>query len=723
MTTSEAFRKPAFFNEFVCCQEWGDSLGIGLLRGPHTSGHLILHRSPEAVWVEPKEWQLLKSLAPHLARAADIHSLLARSRATANALAAATGFAVFLLSGTCRVLFANREGEELIRAQMGLRYENGRLVAATPVLTGRLQAVARAGSRPRRAGGETGGCRLCRRSRRRAARPYRAICRKIWADPCRGPPSWRDHRGQGASRRCRTTQFTEAAAPATQTAFLRKPEPRARRNSSGGFLRPPWRARRLISGKLFLLASKVPLMLGPLRGAIAWLPGALGSISSLIQIEWRPRCQRSPGWQREASSRTLFRAASKIPLTPGPRNVVLCPHQVPGKNCALLIFANNWTWRRLAGWEAAMKGEAGLIALIYDAVIDPFRWGEAVKRIVEETKSMSGNLVFQQPGAGSLTALHNVDPCFAEAYAESYHKADPLLTPEWGIGPGEVRFCSYTQTESFKASAYYHEFVRPQGWSGLVVTGLARTPQSFALLALTRSPGAVEVEPPEWHLLEILAPHLARAAAIQRLLARSRATTNALAAATSFAIFLLSETCRVLYANREAEDLVRAKMGLHYERGRLVATTPALTRRLQALARAGACGRAEAATGGMIELNRGEERPPLHAHVIPLAASRAASVFDFDRPAAAVFVADPTAGMLGQVARFAGRFGLTIAEKRVLGEIVGGSGIVAAATKLKISEMTARSHANRIFAKTGTTRQTELIRRFFETALPGAPSA
>jgi hypothetical protein len=35
---------------------------------------------------------------------------------------------------------------------------------------------------------------------------------------------------------------------------------------------------------------------------------------------------------------------------------------------------------------------------------------------------------------------------------------------------------------------------------------------------------------------------------------------------------------------------------------------------------------------------------------------------------------------------------------------------------LKITEDTARTHAKRIFSKTGTNRQTELIRRFFETS-------
>jgi hypothetical protein len=103
--------------------------------------------------------------------------------------------------------------------------------------------------------------------------------------------------------------------------------------------------------------------------------------------------------------------------------------------------------------------ERDLIAAIYDAVIDPSRWNDVVQRIVEATNSLSGNLVLQQPGAGNLTALHNVEPVYAEAYGQTYYKNDPLRTAEWRIAPGEVRACTYTQTETFKASAYYDEFV------------------------------------------------------------------------------------------------------------------------------------------------------------------------------------------------------------------------------------------------------------------------
>jgi hypothetical protein len=86
--------------------------------------------------------------------------------------------------------------------------------------------------------------------------------------------------------------------------------------------------------------------------------------------------------------------------------------------------------------------------------------------------------------------------------------------------------------------------------------------------------------------------------------------------------------------------------------------------------------------GGTLELGLGEDRPPLIAHVIPLAPKRVEEVFDIDRPAVAVFVFDPLAELGAKIRWFASKFGLTPAETRVLKEIIGGNGLpsVAAVT-------------------------------------------
>jgi DNA-binding CsgD family transcriptional regulator len=373
-----------------------------------------------------------------------------------------------------------------------------------------------------------------------------------------------------------------------------------------------------------------------------------------------------------------------------------------------------------------MAGDTDLIASIYDAVIEPSGWDEVVKRIVEASKSASGALFIDMGDTAHLSALCNVDPFYAEAYVQHYHKINSLRAVEPTIVPGEMwKATSMSQTDSFKASAFCNEFSRPQGWADVVGVGLVRAPKSVGNLTLHRSPDAIWVEPAEWQLLETLAPHLRRAAAIHQLLSRARAATESLGAAVAaagFAAFLLTGDCQVVFANAKAEDLIRRGIGLRYERGRLVATSPGLTARLHALARHGSqLGRGGGEIGGTLELCRGENGPPLVAHVIPLAPIRTVAIFDLDRPAAAVFVIDPAAGLGTQIHRFAARFGLTAAETRVLAEIIDGKELVAAATKLKISAETARTHAKRILAKTGTARQTELIRSFFDTDFSGSP--
>jgi DNA-binding CsgD family transcriptional regulator len=217
--------------------------------------------------------------------------------------------------------------------------------------------------------------------------------------------------------------------------------------------------------------------------------------------------------------------------------------------------------------------------------------------------------------------------------------------------------------------------------------------------------------------LETLAPHLKRAAEIHQLLARERTARESLGsavAAAGFAAFLLSKDCRVIFANAKGEELLRRGAGLRCAHGRLFASSAALSERIAALALGAAAKRGEGGIGGTMELPCGEGHPPLIAHFFPLAASRA-SIFDIDRPAAALFVIDHAANFRAQIERFAARNGLTAAEGRVLGEIIGGQGLRAAAARLRISESTAHTHAQRIFSKTGTERQTELIRLFFET--------
>jgi len=376
-----------------------------------------------------------------------------------------------------------------------------------------------------------------------------------------------------------------------------------------------------------------------------------------------------------------------------------------------------------------MACETDLIAAIYDCVIDASGWEGVVRRISKATKSIGGGLVTHRAdGTAQIGSRWNVNPFYANAYLQHYHKISPLIAAAWRVTPGEVKAQTHlTQSDSYKASKFYNEWARPQGWGDIVAVGLLRTPTAVLQLRLPRPLDAIWVQPREWHLLQTLAPHLQRAAELHQLLLHARAVTNSLGAAVAaagFAIFLLAGDCRILFANAIAEDLLQCGTFLRCHHGRLAATHSCATSRLHALVCAAARpAHTEDGIGGSIELPRCADSPPLTTHVIPLAVGQAVSIFDFDQPAAAVFVIDPAANFGRQIKHFATRFGLTTAETRVFEEIIRGKGLSAAAEQLKIGKATAHTHAIRIFAKTGTEGQAHLLRRFFEMSLPGSPGA
>ena len=76
----------------------------------------------------------------------------------------------------------------------------------------------------------------------------------------------------------------------------------------------------------------------------------------------------------------------------------------------------------------------------------------------------------------------------------------------------------------------------------------------------------------------------------------------------------------------------------------------------------------------------------------------------------AVFVIDPGRFSDPTPPQLQRQFGLTPAEAEIACEIVKGEGLVTCARRMGISRATASTHLQRIFEKTGTKRQAQLVR-------------
>jgi DNA-binding CsgD family transcriptional regulator len=174
----------------------------------------------------------------------------------------------------------------------------------------------------------------------------------------------------------------------------------------------------------------------------------------------------------------------------------------------------------------------------------------------------------------------------------------------------------------------------------------------------------------------------------------------------------------IIFANGVARELIRQGEGLRSTSGWLATTNAGLNTKLRESLRGAAKPPNGEPSEATIILERGEHREPLLVHVAarghcgnePASASRSAW--------AVLIIIDPERYAVARFEAFVGLYGLTGAEARVLHEIVGGKGLIASAAKLGVSESTARTHMQRIFEKTGTNRQTELLRAFFKATLP-----
>ena len=106
------------------------------------------------------------------------------------------------------------------------------------------------------------------------------------------------------------------------------------------------------------------------------------------------------------------------------------------------------------------------------------------------------------------------------------------------------------------------------------------------------------------------------------------------------------------------------------------------------------------------------------ATVLPLEGGRRGSILAPFAASVGIFVQDPQRMPLMPVEAFAKLYQLSGGELRVLLKLAQGSGATEAADALGISEATVRTHLRRLFFKTGTAKQAELLQLLQNAAPP-----
>ncbi len=208
-----------------------------------------------------------------------------------------------------------------------------------------------------------------------------------------------------------------------------------------------------------------------------------------------------------------------------------------------------------------------------------------------------------------------------------------------------------------------------------------------------------------------------RAVATADALTLTKIRSNALEAilnALTSAVYLTDRYGQIVYMNRAAEHQVGTCSAICVTHNRL--TVIDRTARLlfaKAIDKAIDYEADLPSTGFTIALP-GAGDAGLIATVVPFTRGERQSTSGL----AAIFMQDPTVLPPCSGAAFAKLYGLTKSELRVLLAMLPGLGVKQVAEELGIGESTVKTHLQHIYSKTGTSKQTELLRLFMSFTPP-----
>ena len=216
----------------------------------------------------------------------------------------------------------------------------------------------------------------------------------------------------------------------------------------------------------------------------------------------------------------------------------------------------------------------------------------------------------------------------------------------------------------------------------------------------------------ELDVLRLLAPHMRRAVTISNMLDAAKIAASSFESALdtlNVGIFLVNSETRIIHANLAARQMLVEGCPVRSILGKLQLAQPAATAALSAAIAKADGDEAGMGRSGIGVPTLGAGGQPHLAHVLPL---RQGTVRQRLVPAAvaAVFIAPSQAGPPVPAAALGALYDLTPAEARILVDIAAGRTPSATALTLGVAEATVRTHLARVFAKTGTSRQADLVR-------------
>jgi DNA-binding CsgD family transcriptional regulator/PAS domain-containing protein len=356
-----------------------------------------------------------------------------------------------------------------------------------------------------------------------------------------------------------------------------------------------------------------------------------------------------------------------------------------------------------------------LIGSIYDCVLDPSRWDQTLTRITDalETQTAALSLTDLRHDQFLIFRTVGIEPYWLEQTAKHVPEMHAVLSQALASWPSldEPHVISRHVPRAYvETSPYFQQCLKPQGIVDVIQYFILQTPSRLAGFGMARHERHGIITDREVQLSGLLLPHVRRAVMISDVLDVKTIERTRMAEALDglrCAVMLTDVRGTVLYANGSAEAMLRAGGLVQSAGGVLQAKAPTATAELRAAIALAAQDEARIGKTGLAICLTEPSVPPIHAHVLPLTGSDLRTRLQPAAVAGVFIGAPPDAQDGAQVT--AAAHGLTPAETRVLASLLAGRTLAQTAAALGVAPATAKSHLDSIFAKTGVSRQADLM--------------
>lgn len=359
-----------------------------------------------------------------------------------------------------------------------------------------------------------------------------------------------------------------------------------------------------------------------------------------------------------------------------------------------------------------------LVESIYTAATDPSHWPIFLRELAHTLNAKSGIIrVIDERNTAIRANIHyNLDPALQKAHSEHYVKQDIFVevlktVPAGFIATSEQLF----SPRELRNNEFFADYMKPQE-NYHVCGGLAvRNEDCVFKFAVQRDLKSGPFGREDETYMRRLVPHIQRAVNLGHLLNLTRqqaeAAENTLNA-LSVGVLLLDQQRRIIHMNDKAEDLLAQRCGLAAHAGRIgvshAGDRKAFQAALEAVKTRLALAQPPIPEALLLSTQPGKPR----ILVVACPARTGARAFDGPWPAVQTVLLVSNLADAGLVNRdiLMSLYGLTTAEARLACALSQGHELAELSTEWGLSRETLRTHLKRVLTKTGTSRQSELVR-------------